>query len=313
MAFSTSYTFDLSPEKKFVNFEGLNGEKYVLIHELTWTVYGNSILNMAVECDAQKNVLITAELCTANVNPVKTTAHLDGCKANLNFQNVNFLTPDPWSCVITVIPHLQLRNLPESSTSVPALLQNKKSEVKKAKLEKLSADMQSILNSGYLSDVVLTDDDGVIKIPAHKAVLAARSPVFGKMFQHKMKENVENCVAISDIPGEVLKDLIYFIYTGTIIMKDAKMVRELYIAADKYAVIDLRELCSEVLQNLSLDDALDTLALADLFEDMALRHSALNFIAVNYCLMKDSSSWESFMKGNPTLAVEILQFIIAYR
>lgn len=307
MADAFSYTFDLSSEKKVLKFIGQNGEKYFLIHELSWTIYGNSILSIAVECNTEKQYLITAEICSTNVKPVKTTALLEDCAANLNFQNVNFLTPDPWTCMIQIFPHFQLHDLQESSAS-SSLLPNKKSAIKKIKLEKLSEDLKNILKTGDLSDVVLTD--GVTEIHAHKFMLSARSPVFSKMFQHPMKENSENRVKISDIPGDALAELVSYIYTGTIVLKDPKMVRDLYIAADKYAVIDLKKLCSEVLQNVTFDDVLDTLALADLYEDKALKQSTLNFIAMNYSLVKKTKNWESFMKDNQALAIEILSYIV---
>lgn len=307
MADAFSYTFDLSSEKKVLKFIGQNGEKYFLTHELSWTIYGNSILNIAVECNAEKQYLITAELCSTNEKPVKTTALLEDCAANLNFQNVNFLTPDPWKCIIQIIPHFQLHDLQESST-LASLLPNKKGIIKKIKLDKLSEDLKNILKNGDLSDVVLSD--GVTEIRAHKVILSARSPVFSKMFQHRMKENCENCVKISDIPGDALAELVSYIYTGTIILKDSKMARDLYIAADKYAVIDLKKLCSEVLQNVTFDDILDTLALADLYEDKALKLSTLNFITMNYSQVKNTKNWDSFMKENQALAIEILSFII---
>lgn len=310
MADTFSYTFDLSSDKKILKFIGQNGEKYVFIHELTWTIYGNSILNISVECNTEKQYLITAELCTTNVSPVKTAALLEDCVANLNFQNVNFLTPDSWKCIIQIIPHLKLHDLQESSTSSSStsLLSIKKNAIKKVKLEKLSDDLNNIFKTGDLSDVVLSD--GITQIRAHKVILSARSPVFSRMFQHQMKENCENCVKISDIPGDALVELISYIYTGSIVLKDAKMARELYIAADKYAVIDLKKLCSEVLQNVTFDDVLDTLILADLYEDKTLKQSSLNFIAMNYSQVKNTKNWESFMQENQPLAIEILSFII---
>lgn len=308
MAVAISYTIDLSSDKKVINFEGCNGEKYVLTHELSWTIYGNSILNIVIECNTEKNVSIIAELCSPNANPIKTTALLENCVANLTFQNVNFLTPDLWTCIINVVPHFQLRDLQEPKIAVSTMLPSRKCAIKKAKLEQLSTDMQNILNTGDLSDVVLSEGD--TKIHAHKVVLSARSPVFAKMFQHRMKENCENCVSISDIPGVVLKELVAFIYSGTIVIKDDQMARNLYIAADKYAVCDLRRLCSEFLQNVSFDDVLDTLALADLYEDKTLKHSALRFITMNYPQMKNCKGWDSFMKQNQSLAIEILSFII---
>lgn len=311
MACTFSYTFDLSSDKKYVRFSSDKGEEYVLTHELTWTIYGNSILNIIVESNTTKDLLIIVELFSTNLNSFKSSAQLENNRALLNFQNVNFLTPDPWRCVIHVVPHLYLQDVQESPVASFTSVPTKRGLIQKPKLEQLSEDMQRILSSGDLSDVVLTD--GISKIPAHKVILSARSPVFGRMFQHPMKENSENSVLISDVSEEVLKEFISFIYTGIITVKDMKMARNLYMVADKYAVIDLKAECSEILKAVSFEDVLDTLALADLYEDKVLKHASLDFISKNYSKVKSSKSWESFMKENQSLAIEILSFIIENR
>lgn len=71
-----------------------------------------------------------------------------------------------------------------------------------------------------------------IEFFAHKAILAARSPVFAAMFEHEMEEKKQNRVEITDMDPEVLKEMLKFIYTGkapTIEKLDA----DLLAAADK--------------------------------------------------------------------------------
>ena len=46
------------------------------------------------------------------------------------------------------------------------------------------------------------------EIHAHKAILAARSPVFKAMFAHQMSEAVEGKVMIDDIAADVLNELL---------------------------------------------------------------------------------------------------------
>ena len=45
---------------------------------------------------------------------------------------------------------------------------------------------------------------------AHKAVMAARSPVFAKMFEHNLQESATNCVTVSDIDPDAFKELLTF-------------------------------------------------------------------------------------------------------
>lgn len=308
MAPSISYTFDLSSEKKVITFTGECGEEYTLVHELSWTIFGNSILNISAGCNVDRKVLITAELYSNSNNTVKTSSLLEDGTATLNFQNVNFLTTEPWRCVICVVPHLQLCEFEQFADASSSSTPTRKEYIRKSNFKELSADFQLILETGDLSDVVISN--GACKINAHKVVLAARSPVFAKMFQHPMKENRENRVLISDMPDDVLREMISFIYTGTVSLRDGAMARNLYIAADKYAVKDLKKLCSEVLQKFCFDNVLDSLFLAHLYDDKTLKQSALDFIAMNYSQVKSSESWENFMKENKALAIEVLSFVI---
>ncbi|XP_015421620.1 PREDICTED: speckle-type POZ protein A-like [Myotis davidii] len=52
------------------------------------------------------------------------------------------------------------------------------------------------------------------KFQAHKAIVAARSPVFRAMFAHAMEESNKNRVEIIDMDPGVFKEMMCFIYTG---------------------------------------------------------------------------------------------------
>ncbi|MEJ1277815.1 hypothetical protein NN561_008733 [Cricetulus griseus] len=75
---------------------------------------------------------------------------------------------------------------------------------------------------------------------AHKAILAARSPVFRAMFEHDMQEKRKNRVEIQDLEPQVFKTMMDFIYTGKApdlhSMADAVLA-----AADKYCLERLKE------------------------------------------------------------------------
>lgn len=49
---------------------------------------------------------------------------------------------------------------------------------------------------------------------AHKAILAACSPVFRAMFEHDMEESRTNRIEIHDLEPQVFKAMMGFIYTG---------------------------------------------------------------------------------------------------
>lgn len=50
--------------------------------------------------------------------------------------------------------------------------------------------------------------------PAHRGVLAARSPVFAAMFKADMLESRTHKVIIEDIEASVFEEFLYFLYTG---------------------------------------------------------------------------------------------------
>ena len=96
-------------------------------------------------------------------------------------------------------------------------------------------DLSSLLTSttNHLTDCTLVVDEREIR--AHKAILAARSPVFAAMFEHDCKEKQDSSVEITDMSGEVLEALLRYIYTGQVQFLD-QFALELMTAADKVSV-----------------------------------------------------------------------------
>jgi speckle-type POZ protein len=95
---------------------------------------------------------------------------------------------------------------------------------------RLSDDLSILFESQKFSDVLLVVNGR--EYYAHKAILAARSPVFAAMFEHEMEEKKQNRVEITDMDHEVLREMLRFIYTGKATNLE-KMHDELLAAADK--------------------------------------------------------------------------------
>ncbi|XP_038561599.1 speckle-type POZ protein isoform X4 [Micropterus salmoides] len=116
------------------------------------------------------------------------------------------------------------------------------------------------------------------KFQAHKAILAARSPVFSAMFEHEMEESKKNRVEINDVEPDVFKEMMCFIYTGKAPNLD-KMADDLLAAADKYALERLKVMCEDALcTSLSVENAAEILILADLHSADQLKTQAVDFI-----------------------------------
>ncbi|XP_055345259.1 uncharacterized protein LOC129593094 [Paramacrobiotus metropolitanus] len=104
----------------------------------------------------------------------------------------------------------------------------------------------TLLESGRTNDCTLVSRDGK-HFAVHRAVLVAQSPVFAAMFKHDMKEKSSGKCFIKDISGMVLGALIKFAYTCAPLTLPAAKLPDLYDAADKYDMADLRVHCENVM------------------------------------------------------------------
>ena len=162
----------------------------------------------------------------------------------------------------------------------------------------LSENLRRPLMNSLLSDVTIVVDDGR-RIPAHKVILAARSPVFAVMFEHTVKDIVEiyrrpplhrrlqperrsrvqNEVKIDDVDGEVVDTMLEYIYTGQLDGDISAVGERLLVAADKYDLPDLKFLCKDkLLDNLSADNAWELLVVAEMHRFEELKAAAIDAV-----------------------------------
>ena len=78
-----------------------------------------------------------------------------------------------------------------------------------------------------------------LKFQAFKPILAARSPVFNKMFEGGWKESANNSVSIPDFDHIVIQKMVEFCETETIEVTDG-VEESLYKIADKYQIQELK-------------------------------------------------------------------------
>ena len=134
---------------------------------------------------------------------------------------------------------------------------------------------------------------GQREFPVHKAILSARSKVFQAMFEHKMLETERSRVEIEDIDGDIMFEILRFIYTGKAQNMD-KLADALLPAADKYCLERLKVQCEEALcTTIDRDNVADTLILADLHSATQLRQQAIDFINTH---TQGRSKQELFLK-----------------
>ena len=125
------------------------------------------------------------------------------------------------------------------------------------------------------SDFTIKCSDGE-KIPAHKFILAAFSSVMKTMINSNMIESESNTVNITDIDEETMTEILRFIYTREVNNIKELAVKLLY-GAEKYELERLKKLCAaSMIENLSVENALDYFILADQYDLQGLlEHSAV--------------------------------------
>lgn len=152
------------------------------------------------------------------------------------------------------------------------------------------------------TDVTLNVNGRELK--AHKCMLAIRSPVFHRMFSTDMLESKTNIVNIDDISQDVFVQLLKYIYTGTADV--SKYATELFLAAEKYLIDDLKEECKEIINNhISIDNCIKILVLADQVKDSLIQTKAIEFINRN----KDKIDVDDLFEQHPHLIFKLYKAI----
>ncbi|XP_065209115.1 speckle-type POZ protein B-like [Planococcus citri] len=168
--------------------------------------------------------------------------------------------------------------------------------------------LEQILNDGRFSDVTISVNGKTYDL--HKAILAARSPVFSAMFSnYTMLENQKNEVEIKDIQQDIFEEMLYYIYTGTTRNLD-ELAFELIPVTDKYDLDELKNMCEQVMFNkLSLENAAEILMLADMHRAEELKAQTLQFIkrrSFSFKDFKNSDVWNVLTASRPQLMKDML-------
>jgi len=157
------------------------------------------------------------------------------------------------------------------------------------------------------SDVTLQVGDEAF--PAHKAILSARSQVFASMFDHDMIEQQSNVVEIDDMEPLVMRHFLHFVYTGELgASLDVQLAKDLFIAADKYQVQQLKTYCEAFMsKNLTPENVSYVMVLAHLHACVDLKHQAMEFFSSYASRVMESPAWEQVASAHPALVNDALR------
>ncbi|XP_011871849.1 PREDICTED: speckle-type POZ protein-like [Vollenhovia emeryi] len=169
----------------------------------------------------------------------------------------------------------------------------------------LTKNLELLLDNKKFCDVTLVVREQ--EFQAHKAILAARSPVFSAMFE-KMQETEENRVDI-DMDADIFKDLLRFIYTETVENLET-MVYGMFAAASTYEVKRLKMICEDVLcRAVTIETAAHILTLADLHSADRLKTHVINFMNT-YANVVHTADFKSMINTHPRLLAEAYQAML---
>ncbi|GKU91289.1 hypothetical protein SLEP1_g5188 [Rubroshorea leprosula] len=158
------------------------------------------------------------------------------------------------------------------------------------------------------TDIQLKPGNNGPCIPAHRALLAARSEIFKNMLDSDgCKAAPDDTITLPELNTEELESLLEFLYSGSLpAVKLEKHVFSLFVAADKYEIPYLQEFCEHyMLDSLNASNVLDVLEISDVCSNKTLKETALDFIVRNMEEIAFSAKYEVFAPKNPHLCVQI--------
>lgn len=112
---------------------------------------------------------------------------------------------------------------------------------------------------------------------------------------------------IDDIDPSSFSDFLCFLYCGDVGVISRENVCNLFTAADKYEVLDLRVKCVQFMkENISNDTFCDIVTLALRHSETELIKFATDYFTENALEIIVTDKWQSFLAENPTQCNELL-------
>ncbi|XP_054720869.1 speckle-type POZ protein-like [Uloborus diversus] len=173
-----------------------------------------------------------------------------------------------------------------------------------SRMPELAENIGTFLANPRFSDVNLKIGEEVLQ--AHKVILACRSKAFDAMF----KSEVQDCIVVElpEVKLSTAKEMLQYIYTGKI--EDLSMDRatDLYVAADRYDLQELKGWCRDfILQHISANDVGKVAILADLHCDEKLANLAKRVFKEKTKSIVGSEEWKDFAMRNPAVYANLVE------
>ena len=142
------------------------------------------------------------------------------------------------------------------------------------------------------------------KIDAHSAIVVSGSSVICAMLEEdKFKEGRTKVVKVDDIDPVVFKEVLRYLYTGkTLKLDEDDMTERLFLAADKYQIEGLMDLCEQnLIKKLNMQTIFHYLVLAHQHTAPQLLEASIKFLVEHKNEVWDRPEWKDLMKSYPDL------------
>ena len=112
----------------------------------------------------------------------------------------------------------------------------------------------------------------------HRNILGIRSKVFKAMFYSMLEEAKRGYVEIEDTDADTVEEMLGYMYAGRLPASGMKSAERLLIAADKYDLEELKEICENQLSiEITERNACEKLMLADMYKCSTLKRRSIGF------------------------------------
>ncbi|TVU39487.1 hypothetical protein EJB05_12909, partial [Eragrostis curvula] len=207
-------------------------------------------------------------------------------------------------CVITVLrqaPPAAAEDRPEAAEPSPDLHRH----LGELRRKETGADVTFVVRGGR-------------SFAAHRAVLAARSPVFAAELFGGMKEAAAAAIVeVEDMDAAAFEVLLHFVYTDTAPELDrhdeedavvAAMAQHLLAGADRYGLDRLKLICEGKLSDrVTVDTAATTLALAEQHGCEQLKATCVDFIAGHLDAVLETDGYKHLEANCPAVLTQLLK------
>ncbi|KAL8059567.1 hypothetical protein ABFX02_03G096300 [Erythranthe guttata] len=144
-------------------------------------------------------------------------------------------------------------------------------------------------------------------IPAHRAVLTSRSPVFRAMLENEMEESLTGTIMIRDVSYDTLRAFVNYMYTAEACLGE-NMACDLLVLSEKYQVKHLKNYCEKYLMStFNWENSIPRYAFAHQHGAKSLLDSSLSLILDNMDKLGKREEYVKLVERDPRMVVEIYE------